>query len=207
MKRALIAPMASVALLVGLSACGDDDEVTVPETIDVPDVSVPDSIAVPDATLPDVGDTTTIPADAPVEDRLDAASEALASGDFALLLDALQLSGVAEDIGDRAVTLLAPNDEAFRALSEDDLTSLLADPTMLDDVLGRHVLEGVFTYEELQGLDSVDTITGETLEVTTEGDTVMIGGAAVTQLDTEEDVEEIAVFQIDEVLFDDAMAG
>jgi|GEM_PF-4165466 len=139
-----------------------------------------------------------------VDERLEDASEALERGDFTTMLRILELSGLAEEIEDRAVTILAPTDEAFTALGADEVAELLTDPSRIDDVLRRHVLEGAMTYDELREATSVTTIDGEELTVTTEGDTVLVEGAEVTEPATTDDGQSgeqgVVVFGIDRVL-------
>lgn len=81
-----------------------------------------------------------------------------------------------------ALTVFAPTDCAFAALDPATLDAALADPTgLLTTVLGFHVVAG----EQLSAADLADeteleTFTGETLEVSADGETVSVGGGQAT---------------------------
>jgi uncharacterized surface protein with fasciclin (FAS1) repeats len=102
-------------------------------------------------------------------------SQLVAALEAAGLTDALQQAG--------PLTVFAPNNEAFAALDQADLTALLADPAQLGDVLQFHVVEGSFTAADLSDGDTLPTLAGEDLEVSVQGETVMVGDAEVVQAD------------------------
>jgi uncharacterized surface protein with fasciclin (FAS1) repeats len=139
-------------------------------------------------------------------DRLDTAAEALGEGDYSMMLQALSLSGLAEELEDRSATILAPSDNAFRALTTDQLGDLFASPATIDDILRRHVLTRAYTFDQLTSLSTVETLSGTTLPVTLTGDRLHIGGATVTQIERLEDQsaapDEIEVYAVDRVLVD-----
>ncbi len=204
MKHRAIAPLAAVLLLGGVAAaCGDDDDTT---TVTVPTVPTNTDDAATAATelsesLDTIADNTVLSDEA--NDRLDEAAQALQRGDFSTMLTALQLSGLGDEIGDRQVTVLAPNDAAFQQLSSDDMSDLLTNPSRIADVLRRHIIEGSHSFEDLAAMTSVTTISGETLSVTSTGDALSVDGATVTRVaDDAERAEgqDVMVFQIDRVL-------
>ena len=92
---------------------------------------------------------------------------------------------VAELVGDGEFTFLAPNDEAFTSLSADEMADLLSDPAQILETLRNHAPEGTQMAADLTTAASVDTRAGETLPVTVDGDTVMIGDAVVVTTDIE----------------------
>ena len=77
-----------------------------------------------------------------------------------------------------ALTVFAPTDCAFAEFDQETLEAALADPTgLLTTVLGFHVVAGEqLSAEDLAGTTELETFTGETLEVSAEGDTVTVGG-------------------------------
>jgi len=140
-----------------------------------------------------------------VSNRIDEARTALDNGDFTTMLRALELSGLAKDLEDKEVTILAPTDTAFKALSAGTVTDLLANPGQIDDLLKRHIIDGLLTFDELSAKTSVKTMSGETLPVTNEGGVVKVDGATVTEMDksvSADNGQDVAVFSIDRVLLD-----
>lgn len=75
-------------------------------------------------------------------------------------------------------TVLAPTNEAVSRLSEARRLDLREDAPVRQRVLGNHVLEGRVTIDDLRGQDSVRTLAGQTLPVTTRDGAVVIGGTA-----------------------------
>ena len=140
------------------------------------------------------------------DSRLEKAKDALAAGDFSTMLELLELSGLAGEIEEREVTILAPSEEAFSELSGDDITDLLANPTQIDDILKRHVIEGVLTFDELAAMSEVTTLSGDVLVVSGDGGSVTVDGAVVSEPSSESlagaEGQEVSVLGIDRVLLD-----
>lgn len=67
---------------------------------------------------------------------------AVGAGDFTILATALEATGLTTVLADpsREFTVFAPNDAAFGQLGQEAITSLLADPDTLRDILLYHVL-------------------------------------------------------------------
>jgi len=140
-----------------------------------------------------------------VQSRMDQARAALKNGDFSTMLRALELSGLASDIEKHDITILAPTDAAFTALSAKTVTSLLTDPSEIKKVLQRHIIDEVLTFDELSKKTSVTTMSGETLPVTNDNGVVKVDGATVTETDKKlsgQSGQEVAVYAIDKVLLD-----
>jgi uncharacterized surface protein with fasciclin (FAS1) repeats len=76
-----------------------------------------------------------------------------------------------------ALTVFAPTDCAFAAMDPATLDAALADPTgLLTEVLGFHVVPGEeLDAAALSGLTEVTTLSGATLPIAAEGDTVVVG--------------------------------
>jgi uncharacterized surface protein with fasciclin (FAS1) repeats len=138
--------------------------------------------------------------------RFDRAKDALAAGDFSTFLNLLQLSGLARDIEERQVTILAPTEDAFKKLTKDQLADLATNPTKIDDILKRHIVDEVLTFDELAAKSSVTTLSGDTLSVSNDGGTVTVNGAVVSAPKSDsvsgEQGQEISVLGIDTVLLD-----
>jgi uncharacterized surface protein with fasciclin (FAS1) repeats len=200
-----------VALAAALGACGSEGETLVDSDsvssmvessvdIDVDDSSV--DIEVDDEMITDASEA--------VEDaseRLGEARDALANGDFSTMLQALSLSGLADEIEDRDITILAPTDTAFGDMSADELRQLLTDPSSIDDVLRRHILVDAYSFDELKAQSTVESLAGDELTVTVDGGTIEVGGATVTEIEQLDEnsstsEREIQLYAIDRVLID-----
>lgn len=95
-------------------------------------------------------------------------------------------------------TFFAPNDEAFTALTSDELTDLLAQPTEVADVLRNHTIgERVAAGDLTDGME-LTTEAGNVLTVSIDGDTVMVGDATVVTTDV--DVDDGVVHVVDALI-------
>jgi uncharacterized surface protein with fasciclin (FAS1) repeats len=142
----------------------------------------------------------------PGDSRFDRAKDALAAGDFSTMLKLLDLSGLAREIEDRQVTILAPTEDAFKKLTKDQLADLVTNPTKIDDILKRHIVDEVLSFDELAAKSKVTTLSGETLTVSNDGGTVTVNGAVVSEPKSDnvsgENGQELSVLGIDTVLLD-----
>lgn len=217
--RISAATAAALAITLGLAACGDDgnssDSIpaltigTAPATTSPGTMPTGSSDTMSTDTMPTetmssgVMDTTT-GTDVWIDNRLSKAGEALRKGDFSTMLRLLSLSGLADELENKEYTILAPTEEAFSSLSGSQLSDIITNPTQIDDILRRHILDGVYSYEDLTGMTEVTTIGGDTLEVSYEGGTLTIDGAEVSeptdQMASGQSGQEFAVFGIDTVL-------
>ena len=110
---------------------------------------------------------------------------AMAGGNFSTLVSAIQKAGLVDTLnGEGPFTVFAPNDEAFAKIPEEELAALMANKTMLSEVLTYHVVSGKVMSADLSDGMTVPTVQGENLTITiTEDDTVMINDAKVVQAD------------------------
>jgi uncharacterized surface protein with fasciclin (FAS1) repeats len=141
-----------------------------------------------------------------LEDRIDAIEEALEAGDFSMMLEALDLTGLADDMEDEEVTILAPTDDAFGELSASEYADLLTDSDELEQVFNRHVIDELITYEELAERTEITVRSGETLPVAFEDGVLRVAGAIVTEPEGDElegdEGQEVIVLSIDTVLLE-----
>lgn len=93
-------------------------------------------------------------------------------------------------------TVFAPVDEAFAAVDEATLGQLAEDADLLSAVLTYHVVPGQLTPEEVVGMQT--TVQGGTVEVTGEGDALMVNDANVICGGVQTD--NATVYLIDSVL-------
>ena len=150
--RTLAAATAVVALVLG--ACGSDDE----DGADASETSTEETAM----------DTTTEADDAAAATG-DIVDTAVAAGDFETLVAAVQAAELEDTLrGDGPFTVFAPSDDAFAALPEGTVDTLLQDPTGdLADILTYHVVEGAVMADDVAGMDGqqVTTVNGATATV------------------------------------------
>lgn len=135
------------------------------------------------------------------------------AGDFTTLVAALDAAGLVDTFADTDAgpfTVFAPTDEAFEdALDALGLTAdeLLADQDTLTTILQYHVVEGAVPSSDVVTLDGqeVATLSGETVRVTVDGDTVMVNDATVTTVDLE--ASNGVVHVVDAVLVPPSISG
>ena len=108
---------------------------------------------------------------------------AVEAGSFKTLVAAAKAAGLAETLqGDGPFTVFAPTDAAFAKLPEGTVESLLENPEKLRTILLYHVAPGKVMAEDVAGLDSVTSASGQPLSIST-ADGVSIGGAKVVKAD------------------------
>jgi transforming growth factor-beta-induced protein len=123
-------------------------------------------------------------------DMSDIVDTAVAAGSFTTLAAALDAAGLVETLkGEGPFTVFAPSDDAFAALPEGTVESLLEDPQgALTDILLYHVVPGKVMAADVVALDGqeVETAGGSMLTVTIGDDgSVMINDATVAAPDVE----------------------
>ena len=117
-------------------------------------------------------------------DRSSIFETARAAGSFQTLLaavEAAELSGVLS--GDGPFTVFAPSDDAFAALPDGTVESLLKDKAKLAAILKYHIIDGSVKAEEVVKLDKAKTLNGQSVMVKVKDGEVMIDQARVTSTD------------------------
>jgi transforming growth factor-beta-induced protein len=131
------------------------------------------------------------PVEAPAEETMEEAEEQMAEeksivdiavedGRFTTLVAAVQAAGLAETLsGEGQFTVFAPTDDAFAALPEGTVESLLEEPEgALKDILLYHVAEGAVPAETVVTLESATTIQGEPVAIKVMDGQVMLNDSA-----------------------------
>lgn len=164
----------AIALTLLLGACGSDgdDDATTSDPMEQVTTTAADDMA--------MDETTTTAGDMAEADIVDTA---VAAGDFETLVAAVQAAGLEDTLrGDGPFTVFAPSDEAFAALPEGTVDTLLEDPTGdLADILTYHVVEGAVMASDVADMDGqeVTTVNGATFTVNVGDDgTVSLTDAA-----------------------------
>jgi transforming growth factor-beta-induced protein len=152
------------------------------------------------ATQPTPAPTPTpAPATAPSQPNI--VEAAVADGRFTTLAAALEAGGLLEALqGEGPFTVFAPTDDAFSALPEGTLETLLQpeNQQMLTDILLYHVVEGKVMAADVAGLNSAATLQGQELTISMMNGRVMIDNAEVIITDIE--VSNGVIHVIDAVL-------
>ena len=166
----LMAVMGAIALV--LAACSGTDQET----------------AATDAAAPveEAPDTTTAPTRMAEADIVETA---VAAGQFTTLAAALEAADLVDTLkGEGPFTVFAPTDAAFEAaLADLDLTAeeLLADKEALTSILTYHVVSGEVPAADVVTLDGeeVETVNGESIAISIDGETAKVDEATVVQPD------------------------
>lgn len=168
------------ALSIPLAACSDDEDDAATTDTTAAEESTDTTAAASDDTADDMSD------DSMAEDPGTIVDIAASNPDFSTLVTAVTEAGLVETLSGGEFTVFAPTNEAFEALPEGTLDSLLADPEgALTDVLTFHVVEGTVMAEDVLGMDGqeVTTVNGAPVTITVDGETVMVNDATVTVTD------------------------
>jgi uncharacterized surface protein with fasciclin (FAS1) repeats len=119
------------------------------------------------------------PAPAPSAEIGDIVATAESAGTFKTLLAAAEAAGLVETLqGEGPYTVFAPTDDAFAALPEGTLDSLLADPEALKKILLYHVVSGSVAAADVVGLTSADSVEGSPIAVAVKDGTVYLNDTA-----------------------------
>ena len=113
---------------------------------------------------------------------------AVGAGSFNTLVAALQAGGLVETLqGDGPFTVFAPTDEAFAALPEGTVESLLLpeNKDLLVSILTYHVVAGNVMAADVVNLTSAVTVNGQSVSISVSDGGVMVDNANVTTTDIE----------------------
>jgi uncharacterized surface protein with fasciclin (FAS1) repeats len=157
-----------VAVLAVPLACSEDPADTTPTTA---------------ATTPPTAPPTT--AAEPQIGPYDVVGTALQAGVFSQLAGMVVDAGLVDTLRSAGpFTVFAPTNEAFQALPIDALHGVQDDPELLATVLTYHVVPGALKLEDLQD-GPLTTVSGLDLEVSHDGDEVLINGVPIAAGDIE----------------------
>jgi uncharacterized surface protein with fasciclin (FAS1) repeats len=123
---------------------------------------------------------------APAQEKKDIVDTAVAAGSFQTLAKALDAAGLVETLkGEGPFTVFAPTDEAFAKLPAGTLEELLKSENKgkLTAILTYHVVPGKVLATQVVNLKSAKTVNGQSVTITTEGDTVRVDDAKVVKTD------------------------
>ncbi len=124
-------------------------------------------------------------------DQPDIVDTAVEAEDFSTLVQALKAADLVEALkGDGPFTVFAPTDEAFAALPDGQLESLLKEENkaQLQAILQYHVVSGKAMASDVTGMDAAPTLEGRSVRFQVDDGTVRVMGqnvATVAQADIE----------------------
>jgi uncharacterized surface protein with fasciclin (FAS1) repeats len=122
----------------------------------------------------------------PAEEPKTVVDIAVGSPDHTTLVAAVSAAGLVETLsGDGPFTIFAPTNDAFAALPEGTVESLLLpeNKDQLTGILTYHVVSGNVLAADLSDGQVVPTLNGQSLTVSISEGNVMINGAKVTAAD------------------------
>ena len=134
----------------------------------------------------------------------DIVDTAVSAGSFETLVAAAKAGGLVETLkGPGPFTVFAPTDEAFAALPEGTVATLLQPENrdQLVAILTYHVVPGAVTAEQVVGISSAETVQGDTIDISVVDGQVKIDEATVVTADVMADNGVIHV--IDTVIMPD----
>ena len=109
---------------------------------------------------------------------------AVAADDFDTLASLVKRAGLAKTLsGKGPFTVFAPTDAAFAKVPASTLEGLLKDRAALRNVLLYHVAAGRYPAKRVVKQESIETVSGQRVKVSTRKGTVRVGGATVVQAD------------------------
>ena len=127
-------------------------------------------------------------ASAAPEPAQDIVATAVAADDFNTLAAALEAADLITALqGEGPFTVFAPTDEAFAALPEGTLESLLLpeNKDQLTAILLYHVVPGQIMSEDISGTASPETLDGDSIEGVSSSTGVTVNGANVVSADVD----------------------
>ena len=99
---------------------------------------------------------------------------------FSTLLEGIRTAGLTGTLrGSGPFTVLAPSDSAFNAIPQAQRAAFFADSAILSELIQNHVIPGILTAADIQGMSSVTSLEGRTIPVRMDGDVVRIGDARI----------------------------
>jgi uncharacterized surface protein with fasciclin (FAS1) repeats len=117
-------------------------------------------------------------------EKMDIIETAVSAGSFETLATAIKAAGLVEALkGDGPFTVFAPTDEAFAALPEGTLESLLNDKEALTAILTYHVVPGELKAGDVVKLSKLESLQGQDIEVKLDGKKVMVSDAEIKSTD------------------------
>jgi uncharacterized surface protein with fasciclin (FAS1) repeats len=114
----------------------------------------------------------------------DIVTTAISAGSFKTLVTAVKAAGLVETLqGEGPFTVFAPTDDAFAALPEGTVESLLKDKEALTAVLTYHVLPGTVKAADVVKASDLESLNGQKIKVKVGEESVLVDEAAILKTD------------------------
>ena len=129
---------------------------------------------------------TGMPEEGGMSEGEDIVQTVLGRDDFSTLATALEAAGLVENLsGPGPYTVFAPTNEAFEKLPEGTLDELLKpeNRNQLAAILTYHVVPQEAMAADVQSMNEASTLLGVPVQISTEGEEVMVNDATVTETD------------------------
>nr|WP_241664500.1 fasciclin domain-containing protein [Ningiella ruwaisensis] len=120
------------------------------------------------------------------QEKMDIVDVAASNENFTTLVAALKAAGLVDALkAEGPLTVFAPTDEAFAKLPPGTVEDLLKpeNKEKLIEVLTYHVVPGKVTASDVVMVDSANSLQGQAITVTVDGETVKVDDATVTATD------------------------
>jgi uncharacterized surface protein with fasciclin (FAS1) repeats len=117
-------------------------------------------------------------------------------------VEALEAAGLVEELaGETQYTIFAPTNQAFESMQQ-DVAELLepGNREQLVALLRAHIVADDVTPQRARELTAAQTLDGDTIELSTDNDKLMIGGASVVTPNIEVQGANLRIYSIDQVL-------
>jgi uncharacterized surface protein with fasciclin (FAS1) repeats len=117
-------------------------------------------------------------------------------------VEALETTGLVEELaGDTKYTIFAPTNQAFESMQQ-EVAELLKPENrdQLVSMLRAHIVADDVDPQRARQLSAARTLDGGTIQLSTEADKLMIGGASVVTPNIEVQGANLRIYSIDEVL-------
>ena len=122
-----------------------------------------------------------------MSDKKDIVDTAVGNDNFSTLVTAVTEAGLVDALkGDGPFTVFAPTNDAFAALPDGTVETLLKDENIdqLQAILKLHVVAGKIKSGDIaEGTTEAETLGGETIDVVNTDGTITVGGAEVIMAD------------------------
>lgn len=103
--------------------------------------------------------------------------------DLSTFANLLERSGLTRELQRGEYTVFAPTNRAFGMLPEGRMEMLEDNPQELENLLRNHIVRGSLSTNDLRRRGSVQTLAGQTFEVTADGGLRVAGGGELTMRD------------------------
>ncbi len=119
-------------------------------------------------------------------------------GSFPTLLKAAEILGLLDKYRNEGpYTVFAPVESAFDPIPDDVIDESFEDHEYLLGIINYHIAKGKYTTDDLKGLDSLETVSGNSLKITADGE-IKVDTARIIEADIE--CTNGIIHAIDEIL-------